>query len=547
MLDWDCMAQNNMWADLTDEFDNNKQQIQQAENHTRILIIPTNGIEYPTVEPFSDVSLPPLFSAESDIFPDRSPLHIPILELDDDLWGVPYQPHQSKDVEEDNDDGTLLASENIENVQIFPDDEVVTSLSPNVESSLLWQEEDVTQLDVTFDIAELLDLEAELLAMELAEEQFQEHEEAHDTTIETGANRRGYAAGWMGSCSILYIDWSNEEQAQQDALERLGYARLSLSKDTRTFVIQAARASSLTSRQERHYISQLINARAYLAALQADGNSEEYEEQRATLHAKIKEIENFLVYKMQWAGIKKAPRFLGQGLEIDDLIQYAMLGVMQGVHAYDPSRSTRLLVSVNWHVFAWLNRAIANYSRLIVLPAYLLVQLPQIRKQRLQLERDLGRFPTNGELAESLQIPLQRIEEMSGFSRKVHSLDNYKTREHVHEGYPFQRVDSALLLQEDDIFQEEIEQSSLKQIVEELLSNLTQREKTVLTMRYDLNDEVGEGRTLEEVGRELNVTRERVRQIEDRAFTKIRGQFGLRKVKNRPHHRGKENLHVKQT
>lgn len=532
-----------MWADLTDEFDNHKQQIQQAENHTRILNVPTDSVEYPIVESFSNVILPPLRSAESDIFLERLPLPIPILDLDNDLWGVPYQLHQSMDVVKDRASGTLLASENIVDAQTFPenvllsDDEVVTSLPNNVESSLLWQEEEATQLDVTFDISEQLDLEAELLAMELAEEQYHEQEEVHNTTIETSAERRGRAAGWMGSCSILYIDWSNEEQAQQEALERLGYARLSLSKDTRAFVIQAARASSLTSRQERHYISQLINARTSLAVLSTDSDSEEHEEQRAALHAKIKEIENFLVYKMQWAGIKKAPRFLGKGLEIDDLIQYAMLGVIQGVHAYDPSRSTRLLVSVNWHVFAWLNRAIANYGRLIGLPAYLHEQLTQLRKQRLQLESDLGRFPTNAELAESLQISMPRVEEMLRFNRKARSLDNYKMREHMYEGYSFQQVDSALLLQEDDIFQEEVEQSDLKQTAEELLGDLTPREQTVLTMRYDLNNEVGRVRTLEEVGQELKVTRERVRQIEEKAFGKILAQFGLRKVKNGPHHR----------
>jgi RNA polymerase sigma factor (sigma-70 family) len=97
-------------------------------------------------------------------------------------------------------------------------------------------------------------------------------------------------------------------------------------------------------------------------------------------------------------------------------------------------------------------------------------------------------------------------------------------------------MEDALLAEGEHVFQDEIELSSTKQEIEALLSDLSPREKQVLSLRYDLSDEIGDIRTLEEVGHELQVTRERVRQIEDRAFKKIQSKLGLPKVGHRKQH-----------
>ncbi len=531
------MIQEDLWADPKEEFGSTGIQSKLTKQyatqpHRGLDVIETQiTVQVPDVTLHLNLSRNVIDSSSSS----KDALEITSIEVEDDLWAVPNNA-QNLGYELENAyvaNKTYSVLEGINNSQSSAayaprsDNKYVAGISLASEASLLGNDEETSELDFPLDSLELLDIEAELLALEQAEEQYQQQ---RDTKHE---HKRGQAPGWMGSCSVLYINWNDEEKAQQEALERLGYTKLAISETTRSFVIQAARASSLTCRQERQYITRLINARAYLAGLPDDPS---FDEQRASAKAEITEIERFLVYKMQWVGVKKAPRFLGQGVEIDDLIQHAMLGVIKGVQAFDPTRNARLLVSVNWWVFSLLNRAIANYSRLIVLPAHLHDQLMHIKRQRILLDRELGRFPTNKELAGTMHISTQKLEGFLQADEKVYSLNHYAQREDVHDGYSFQATGDAFLISEHDMFQDEIEQGSIKQEVEALLNDLSPREKLVLSLRYDLDNDIGSIRTLEEVGQELKVTRERVRQIEDKAFRKILSKFGLSKVRHRKEH-----------
>lgn len=530
------MVQDDLWADPTYTSNSAKKHDEQQRQQAMLLNIPPISIEHylPMPLPNTTISQPPI----NDFAPiyDYTLPDLPAFSVADDLWTEPDSsltplPQPDSLYNDATPESYLDSTEQFALAfhTLLSDDVDMPTSSHDVRTCFLRDKETTEGTNITLSSLELLDIEAELLALELAEEQWEE--DKRDSRQESRRGQRGQSEGWMGSCSILYIDWTNEEQAQQEALERLGYAHLPMSDATRAFVIQAARTSSLTCRQERAYTEQLFKARKTLITL---SDNETWDEQRSVLQAEISQIEQILICKMQWAGIKKAPRFLGHGLELDDLIQYAMLGVIQGVRAFDPTRNTRLLVAVNWHVFAWLNRALANYSRIIVLPAYMHELLMKIKNRVQILKLALGRLPTHEELALTEQISVQRIEELLQLDKRVGSLQRFAAREYQHDGYSFQPVEPLLTLQEENIFQ--IEQASIKQDIDVLLAILSPRERYVLSSRYDLNDNFGGIRTLEEIGQELKVTRERVRQIEWRAFLKIHRKLGLEAPKHKLHH-----------
>src|SRR6266571_4266756 len=379
------------------------------------------------------------------------------------------------------------------------------------------------------DDIELLDIDAALA--ELDEEKASRAEaEKQAAGIIIG---QGNVAGWMGSYGLFYINWEYGEEAEQEALNRLGYAELEISEATRAFVIQAARAARLPRRQERELTTNLAHTRLLLAQLPRcnDPENDPYAEQRATLNAEIADLERTLVSKMQWVAVKKATQFVGRGIDLDDLIQFGMLGVIAGVKHYNVNRNARLLVVVNWWVFQSLNRAVSEFARFVRVPVYIAETLVQIKRQHNALQMSLGRLPTLKELADVVQVPVERLKELLRLNEKIISLEWCKLAEDAHEGYSFQPFTDASAVSEDTL-NEGMDKLDLKQYVEVMLRLLTMRERQVIKLRYGLDDDEDE-RTLEEIGKILHITRERVRQIEERAFKKIRNNYLLtRKIRN---------------
>src|SRR5712692_2230251 len=448
------------------------------------------------------------------------------LELEDDLW-IPPNDLQTLD------EGEELPGEWRDNEQVFSqEEEKETSFAdPPLlafeSTSDLFAElenesrsrnfENAVELTSLIDSFAFLDIEAELAELERVEEELAGQPEVGRAVGIVSKHGRGQASGWMGSSSVLYINWEDEEKAEQEALERLGYSNLKMSDATRTFVIQAARACKLTLRQERLLTTQLANARSQLAQLP---DHDDYEQRRNEVKAEISELERTLVYNWQWVAVKKAPHFLGQGIELDDLIQYGMLGIYAGIQHFDVSRRARLLVVVNWWVYQALSRAVAEYGCLIRLPVYLHGSLVNIKKHRAKLEVVLGRLSTNEELANAVQIPVERLEYHLSLPPETISLDSYIKAEHTNDGYSFQSVEEALVVDED--IANNSTEVNIKQQIKVMLDCLKPRERKVIELRYDLDDEKGEMRTLEEVGQEMQVSRERIRQIEEKAFDKMR-------------------------
>ncbi len=451
------------------------------------------------------------------------------LELEDDLWALPNDLQTL-------DEGEELPGEWRDNEQVFSqEEEKETSFAdlpllgfestPDLFAQLENESrsrnfENNVEPVFLLDSFEFIDIEAELAELERAEEELAGQPEVEQAVRIVSRPGRGQALGWMGSSSVLYIDWHDVEKAEQEALERLGYSNLKISEATRAFVIQAARACKLTLRQERLLTAQLANSRSQLAQLP---DHDDYEQQRNEIKAEISELERTLVYNLQWVAVKKAPHFLGQGIELDDLIQYGILGIYAGIQHFDISKGARLLVAVNWWVFQALSRAVIEHRSLIRLPVYVHESLANIKRQRIKLEMCLGHPPTHEELADAIQMPVERLEELLGADKKVISLNLCISAEQASDGYSFQTVEEASLVSEDAI-DDEMNKLEIKQGVETILQCLTVRERRVIELRYGLDDDGGDDHTLEEVGKEMRVTRERVRQIEERGLRKIRSE-----------------------
>jgi len=238
-------------------------------------------------------------------------------------------------------------------------------------------------------------------------------------------------------------------------------------------------------------------------------------------------LERMLVYKMQWVAVKKAVQYVGSGIDLDDLIQYGMLGVIAGVKHYNVNKNARLLVIINWWVFQSLSRAVADNVRLIRLPVYIAETLANIKKQHTGLQISLGRLPKLRELAYVLQVPVERLKELLHLNERHLSWEQCKLAEETHEGYSYQQLENTAAVS-DDIFDDEIDKIDWEQDIEVMLELLSKRERQVIKLRFGLNDE--ESRTLEEVGKIMHVTRERVRQIEDRAIKKIKKPYLPKKI-----------------
>ena len=389
--------------------------------------------------------------------------------------------------------------------------------------------ENTVELTSLLDSFGFIDIEAELAELERAEEELAGQPKVEQAVRIVSRPGRGQALGWMGSSSVLYIDWHDVEKAEQEALERLGYSNLKMSDTTRAFVIQAARACKLTLSQERLLTAQLAHARSHLAQIPDHDN---YEQQRNEIKAEISELERTLVYNLQWVAVKKAPHFLGRGIELDDLIQYGMLGVYAGIQHFDINKGARLLAAVKWWVFQALSRAVIEYRPLIRLPVYVHESLANIKRQRTKLEMCLGRLPTHEELADAVQMPVEHLEELLSAEKIVISLNLCISAEQASDGYSFQTVEEASLVSEDAI-DDEMNKLDIKHGIDTILQCLTVRERRVIELRYGLDDGGGDELTLEEVGKILRVTRERVRQIEERAFRKIIVTLRFYEIKNK--------------
>ena len=219
-----------------------------------------------------------------------------------------------------------------------------------------------------------------------------------------------------------------------------------------------------------------------------------------------------------------AKRYTGRGMSFLDLVQEGNLGLIKGVEKFDPEKGFKLSTYATWWIRQSVTRALADQARTIRVPVHMVETINKMSKMQRKLTLELGYEPSVKELAEHLDMTEEKVQEIMQIAREPASLETPIGEEDDSNLGDFV-ADANVLSPEGNV-----ESVMLREHIDSLLDDLKERERQVIVLRFGLED--GHPRTLEEVGKECNVTRERIRQIEAKALRKLRNPVRSKRIRD---------------